>query len=72
VILDVVMPKKSGVSVYGEICRLRPGVRVLFTSGYTPETINRSGVFDMKLPFIPKPIVPGLLLKKVREALDGK
>jgi CheY-like chemotaxis protein len=72
VILDVVMPKKSGVSVYGEICRLRPGVRVLFTSGYTPETINRSGVFDMKLPFIPKPIVPGLLLKKVRDALDGQ
>lgn len=72
VILDVVMPKKSGVSVYGEICELRPGVRVLFTSGYTPETINRSGVFDMKHPFIPKPIVPGMLLKKVREALDGQ
>jgi PAS domain S-box-containing protein len=72
VILDVVMPKKNGVSVYGEICGLKPGVRVLFTSGYTPETINRSGVFDMKLPFIPKPIVPGLLLKKVREALDGR
>jgi PAS domain S-box-containing protein len=72
VILDVVMPKKSGVTAYGEIVGLKPDTRVLFTSGYTPETINRSGVFDMKLPFISKPIVPGLLLKKVREALDGE
>ena len=71
VILDVVMPKKSGVAAYGEIIGLKPDTRVLFTSGYTPETINRSGVFDMKLPFISKPIIPGLLLKKVREALDG-
>jgi PAS domain S-box-containing protein len=72
VILDVVMPKKSGVAAYAEILGLKPDVRVLFTSGYTPETINRSGVFDMNLPFIPKPIIPGMLLKKVREALDGE
>jgi PAS domain S-box-containing protein len=72
VILDMVMPKKSGATVYGEICGIKPGVQVLFTSGYTPETIKRSGVFDMKLPFIPKPIVPGMLLKKVREALNGQ
>jgi len=71
VILDVVMPKKNGVAAYGEIFSIKPGVRTLFTSGYTPETINRSGVFDMKVPFIQKPITPGLLLKKVRETLDG-
>jgi PAS domain S-box-containing protein len=72
VILDVVMPKKNGVAVYGEICAFRPDVRVLFTSGYTPEAIARSGVFDMKAHFLPKPIAPGLMLTKVREMLDER
>lgn len=72
VVLDVVMPKKNGVVAYGELEALKPGVKVLFTSGYTPDSINRSGVFEMKLPFIQKPITPALLLRKVRETLDGQ
>jgi len=72
VILDVVMPKMSGMAVFNDIRGLRPDMRVIFTSGYTPESIDRSGVFDMGVPFIPKPVAPGLLLKIVRETLDGK
>jgi PAS domain S-box-containing protein len=72
VLLDVVMPKQSGMGAFNEIRGLRPGVRVVFTSGYTPESIDRSGVFEMKVPFIPKPVAPGLLLKIVRDTLDGK
>ncbi len=71
VILDVVMPKKNGVAVYSEIRGMKPEVRVIFTSGYTPDTINRSGVFNMQLPFIQKPITPRILLEKLREALDA-
>ena len=72
VILDVVMPKMSGMAAYSDIRVLRPDMKVIFTSGYTPEAIDRSGVFDMGVPFIPKPVAPGLLLKIVRETLDGK
>lgn len=72
VILDVVMPKMSGMAAFNDIRGLRPDVKVIFTSGYTPESIDRSGVFDMGVPFIPKPVAPGLLLKIVRETLDGK
>jgi CheY-like chemotaxis protein/two-component sensor histidine kinase len=71
VILDVVMPKKNGVSVYSEIESLKPGMHFVFTSGYTPDSIRKSGVFDMKVPFLQKPVTPGVLLKKVRDVLDG-
>ncbi len=71
VILDVVMPKKNGMAVYAEISAVRPDQRVLLTSGYTPESIERSGIFKMGVPFVSKPITPGLLLKKVREVLDA-
>lgn len=71
VILDVVMPKKNGVAVCEEIREVRPEQRVLLTSGYTPESIERSGIFKMGVPFVSKPITPGMLLKKVREVLDA-
>jgi len=43
----------------------------LLTSGYTPESIERSGIFKLEVPFVSKPITPGMLLKKVREVLDA-
>jgi len=43
---------------------------VLFTSGYTRDVILDKGVEDKKFHFISKPILPNVLLQKVREALD--
>lgn len=69
-ILDVVMPKKNGREAYDEIKKTIPGVKVLFTSGYTANTIQTRGFLDEGLHFIAKPAPPKQLLIKVREVLD--
>ena len=69
-LLDIVMPKKSGKAVADEIKQMDPGVRVLFTSGYTANIIHKKGILDEGLNFITKPFSPGDLLRKVREILD--
>jgi len=67
--LDSIMPKKNGKEVYEEVTRIRPGLKVLFTSGYTTETF--SDLETRGFRFIAKPILPTQLLKMIREALDG-
>ncbi|MBI5098077.1 MAG: PAS domain S-box protein [Nitrospirae bacterium] len=69
-ILDVIMPKKNGKEVYDEIKKIYPGIKALFVSGYTSEIVHKKGIIDLKLNFLPKPILPNQLLKKVREILD--
>ena len=70
VLLDVVMPKKNGREVYEAIQKLRPDIKVLFTSGYTADILPDKGIHEENLDFIPKPLTPGDLLNKVREMLD--
>jgi CheY-like chemotaxis protein len=71
-ILDVVMPKRNGKQVYDEIMMIRPGAKVLFVSGYAADVITDKGIQDRSLEYLPKPVSPTLLLKKVRELLDRK
>src|SRR4030042_5309492 len=69
-ILDVIMPKKSGKEAYDEIKHIRPDVKALFTSGYASETIYKKGLFEEGIHLVSKPLSPKELLKKVREVLD--
>jgi PAS domain S-box-containing protein len=69
-LLDVVMPKKSGKAVYDDIKKIQPDIKALFMSGYTASVINKSGVLDAGIDFIAKPISPDELLRKVRKVLD--
>lgn len=71
-ILDVVMPKKNGKEVYLEALKQKPGIKVIFTSGYDEDVIHGKGVIEEGLNFISKPYVPSDFLKKVREVLDAK
>ncbi|MRR59345.1 MAG: hybrid sensor histidine kinase/response regulator, partial [Deltaproteobacteria bacterium] len=71
VLLDVVMPKKNGQSVYEEIRSVRPEMKALFISGYTQDIINRKGVLDEGINFIAKPVKPDDLLAKIREVLQN-
>jgi PAS domain S-box-containing protein len=69
VILDAVMPKRSGREVYQEIARSHPKP-VLFTSGYSAAALPADSLVKEGLDVLPKPYAPDLLLRKVRAVID--
>jgi two-component system cell cycle sensor histidine kinase/response regulator CckA len=69
-ILDSIMPGKNGREVYNEISQTKADIKVLFTSGYTRDTILNKDIEDRKFAFISKPMSQNGLLEKVREVLD--
>ena len=66
---DVVMPQKSGRDLLDHLRPLRPDIKVLFTSGYTEETLHRR-VLERNAPFLQKPFTEEMLARKVRDVLD--
>jgi CheY-like chemotaxis protein len=70
VLLDMVMPKKGGKEVYDEIRRIRPDIKVIFSSGYTAERLDPNLLLTEKINLITKPVSPRDLLQKAREILD--
>lgn len=70
VVLDVIMPKKNGAEVYREIKAIRPDVKVIFSSGYTEDILEREGILAEGAVLLLKPVMPKELVRKVREALD--
>lgn len=71
VLMDVIMPNLSGPEAYREIRKIKPEVMVLFTSGYTGDTLARR-ILDEGLIVLPKPVAPPELLRKIREMLDNR
>jgi PAS domain S-box-containing protein len=70
IILDMIMPGKTGKEAYDEIIKIKPGIKVLFTSGYTQYVVDNRGFFEDGLDIIMKPNTPAELLRKIREILD--
>ncbi|WP_029916795.1 PAS domain-containing hybrid sensor histidine kinase/response regulator [Pelobacter seleniigenes] len=70
VLLDVIMPKKSGKEVSEAISKVCPKIKILFASGYTMEIIGSKELEADGIDFIQKPYPPQKLLLKVREILD--
>jgi CheY-like chemotaxis protein len=69
VLSDVVMPQMSGPELAQRLRLARPGLRFLFMSGYTDDSITRHGIVAEGVAFIHKPFLPESLAAKVREAL---
>ena len=69
---DVVMPQMSGPLVAQKVVGLRPGIKVLYMSGYTDDAIVHHGVTGSDNLFIQKPFSPAALRKKIREILGRK
>ena len=67
---DVVMPGMSGRELASEIVPTRPGLRILFTSGYTNDDLGPHGVLGPGRAFVQKPLTPDDLAERVRELLD--
>jgi CheY-like chemotaxis protein len=66
---DVVMPGMNGVELSKRLLALRPGIKVIFASGYADSVTLHHGVADSGAAFIPKPYGPGTLATKIREVL---
>ncbi|NCP08448.1 response regulator, partial [bacterium] len=71
-ITDVVMPEMNGMELSERLCSLKPGIRCLFTSGYTANVIARHGVLKEGVSFIQKPLLLKDLAVKIRSILDTK
>ncbi len=67
---DVVMPDNNGRKLADEAVRRRPGLKVLFTTGYTANAVVHGGVLDSGVHLISKPFTLNHLAAKVRAVLD--
>ena len=68
---DVIMPVIGGQELARQVLAIRPGVRVLFASGYTDDVLIQQGVLQPGAEWIQKPFTRESLLQKVRAVLDG-
>jgi PAS domain S-box-containing protein len=69
-LIDLIMPKINGKEVSEAMIKVNPGIKVLFTSGYTMDTIKSQELTENCCGIIHKPFLPKDLLMKVREVLD--
>ena len=70
-VTDVVLADENGRELYERLAALRPGLKVLYMSGYTGEVIDRHGVLSPGVTFLQKPFSLRGLAQKVREALSA-
>jgi two-component system cell cycle sensor histidine kinase/response regulator CckA len=67
---DVIMPGMSGSELCRRVQAMRPGLRVLYMSGFADDTVVHHGVLDPDTPFLQKPFTGPALAQKIRETLD--
>ena len=68
IVTDIVMPGMSGPEVAARAAQLKPGIRVLFMSGYTD--VDMSGVHRLGWGLLHKPFTAAALTERVRSELD--
>jgi PAS domain S-box-containing protein len=68
---DVVLPEMNGRLLAEEALRRRPGLKIVFTSGYTQNAIVHHGRLEPGVHFVGKPYKLDSLGRKLREVLDG-
>jgi two-component system cell cycle sensor histidine kinase/response regulator CckA len=66
---DVVMPGMNGPMVAAMLTKMRPGLKVVFMSGYSTKDIARHGVIEHEVPFLQKPFTPERLANTISEVL---
>ncbi|UCF06809.1 MAG: response regulator [bacterium] len=72
ILLDIIMPGASGWDLMRTIRDIKPGVKVLLTSGYNKAAIDEGLFEDERVGFIQKPYSIGDLAREVRAILDKR
>ena len=72
VLTDIVMPGLSGRELADRLHAIRPGLKVLFMSGYAGDALLRRGVREEDPAFIEKPFSPDQLASRVRALLESR
>jgi signal transduction histidine kinase len=70
-ITDVVMPVMSGRDLAEQLVKIRPGLRVLYMSGYTERAVTDHGI-SSQMAFVQKPFTPTGLVRRVQDLLSGE
>ncbi|HWP84196.1 MAG TPA: ATP-binding protein [Terriglobia bacterium] len=70
-VTDVVMPQMSGRQLAEQLHRFRPGIKVLYVSGYTNNVIAKRWVVEEGVELLFKPFTKEALLQKIRQVLDS-
>lgn len=71
-VTDVVMPKMGGCELAKKIVERIPGIKILYSSGYTENAIVHGGILKESINFIQKPYLPSELADRIRRILDGR
>jgi CheY-like chemotaxis protein len=66
---DVVMPGISGRELANRVVGIRPGINVLYMSGYTDQAVVRNGILQTGAVLLQKPFTLATLATKLREIL---
>jgi signal transduction histidine kinase len=72
VVTDVIMPVMGGKVMAEWLKATYPGLKILFTSGYTDDASAHHGVLEKGMEFLAKPYSPATLARKVRSMLDNE
>jgi PAS domain S-box-containing protein len=70
VVLDVIMPRRNGAEAYASIAKMKPGISVIFATGYSNETPALAEIIERGVAILRKPYSPRTLCLRVREVLD--
>jgi PAS domain S-box-containing protein len=70
-ITDVIMPGLNGRQLADRLAKERPGLKVLYTSGYAADVIALQGSLEPGMAYLPKPFGAAQLAAKVREVLGA-
>ncbi len=69
---DVVMPDTNGRKLADALRATRPGLRVLFMSGYPDGAIGKHGILEHGVAYLAKPFTTEAITRKVREVLEAR
>ena len=68
---DVELPGANGPELVEEALLQRPGLPVLFTTGYAANAVSHRGILDRKITSLTKPFTIEDMARTVRETIDG-